>query len=125
MHIMTEDGWRVLHPPVSNQVWELHGEKGDIPRLTFMGHRPGLLPPSAEGAFYVGHFPSERACEFINGMKEKLKYFDDGERLVYGKKSRHVEVDNAVPEHPMDHPPEGWVFSHNTGTFVQRKSKYE
>ena len=84
-----------------------HRAIGDIPGCT-------LLPPNER---YRGKFPSEEAIAFINGMKNKMKFFDDGERLVYNGKPyfKYVALSDVV--HPISYPPEGfelvdgqWVY---------------
>jgi len=121
-----QDMWGMLKAPSVNEVWKITGEKGDIPRLHKIGTRPGLPPASVEGDRYDGPIPSESICQFFNFQKDKMKYFDDGERMVPGKKSRWVEVDNAIPEHPITYPPAPFTF--DGVTFVIRKglsgSKY-
>lgn len=89
MHIMTKDGWKQLSPQA----------------LT-----PAPAPTASNGitAPYIGEFPSKAICDFHNSMKDKLVFFDDGIRMVYGKADRHVETDNAVAGNPIKYPPKGF-----------------
>jgi len=89
MWIMTEDGWKQLEPREFVQA---------EPARAFNG-----VPPP-----YNGKFPSAEVCDFHNRMKEKMKFFDDGVRMVHGRADRVVEVDNAIAEHPIKYPPKGW-----------------
>lgn len=131
--IFTEDGWKQLVPPTVNEVWELTTwdeikrenipDKGPGSRLTFMGTRPGLPSMAVEGGFYQGHVPSERACEYINSLKEKMKFFDDGLRMVYGRPDRRVEVEKIAVAHPIKYPPAGFVMRDDT--WVLKPSAYD
>lgn len=62
----------------------------------------GVQPP------YDGKFPSEDLCKYVNSLYERMKFFDNGVRMVYGKPDKHVEVDNMVPDHPIPNPPPGF-----------------
>lgn len=64
-----------------------------------------MLP---ENERYRGQFPSAEAISFINGMKEKMKFFDDGERLRYCADSVTVEVEPSEVSHPITYPPKGF-----------------
>lgn len=84
-----------------------HRDVGDIPGCTY-------LPQNER---YRGKFPSEEAIAFINSLKNKMKYFDDGERLVYDGKPffKYVELSDVI--HPISYPPAGfelvngqWVY---------------
>lgn len=68
---------------------------------------------------YVGVFPSPEACTFINGMKDKMKFFDDGHRMVYNKsEGRHVPVEPSDVKHPITYPPAGFTLRQaNDGEF--------
>lgn len=89
MYIMTKDGWKQRSP--ANCI-------------------PAPQPTAYNGipAPYVGSFPSKQVVAFFNEQKERMKYFDDGIRMVYGKADRIVEVDNATPIHPIANPPIGF-----------------
>lgn len=125
--------WKQLVPPTINQVWELvswddvKGEYikdgGPAGKLQLMKYSTGL--PSSSVNRYAGIFPSKQACDFINSRKEKMKYFDDGERLVYGKQEpRIVDVDRPEVKHPIPNPPAGFVVEDNTWVFRKSVSKY-
>lgn len=118
--IMTENGWAMLVPPTVNMVVDIIDQ-----RIVVSGSRPGLPPAHVERDGYIGPLPSKEVCDHINWMKNKMKFFDDGVRLMPGGAERLVDVDNAAPDHPLAYPPAGWMFSHNTGTFVLKRSKYE
>ena len=61
--IMTASGWKQLQPTQCTE-----------------------LPSSAmERSAYTGGFPSRETCMFINEMKSKMLYFDDGLRMKYTK----------------------------------------
>lgn len=129
--IFTEDGWKALVPPTVNEVWEC--VTWDEIKRTFIpdsngvlmktGTRPGLPSMAVEGGFYQGHVPSERACEYINSLKEKMKFFDDGIRMVYGRPERRVEVEKIAVAHPIKYPPAGFVMRDDT--WVLKPSAYD
>lgn len=89
MHIMTKDGWKQLSPANCIEA---------SPAVAYNG-----IP-----APYKGSFPSQAIVMFFNEQKERMKYFDDGVRMVYGKQDRIVETDNATPIHPISNPPMGF-----------------
>lgn len=89
MHIITKRGWQPLHVAQLEKATE------------HVAHN-GMPAP------YRGQFPSQALCDFVNGMQEKIKYFDNGVRLMYGKADRIVATDNATPEHPIAQMPEGF-----------------
>jgi hypothetical protein len=84
--IMTEDGWQQLG---NGRVCSNHN-----------------TPPERA---YVGLFPSADLCSFYNSQKERMKYFDDGNRMVYGKPDITVPTANAEPIHPIPYPPKGFM----------------
>lgn len=108
MHIMTADGWKLLQPTCVNYTvervtWDAKERKyvsddNGQPKIT--GVTAGLPTAIAERKGYEGKFPSKPICELHNSMKELMKFFDDGVRMVYGKPDKTVEVDNDIPEHP-------------------------
>lgn len=67
---------------------------------------------------YRGVFPSTDVCTFVNGMKQKMKFFDDGERMQYDAPSRIVEVEPSEVVHPIAYPPKGFVLE--DGQWVYR-----
>lgn len=77
-----------------------HRAIGDIPGCT-------MLPPNER---YSGVFPSPEVCIFVNGLKEKMKFFDDGERMVYNKPPRHVPTEPCDVKHPITYAPAGFVL---------------
>lgn len=77
-----------------------HRAIGDIPGCT-------LLPPNDR---YIGVFPTAETCAFINSQKNMMKFFDDGERLVYDSQPRQVPVDPPKVDHPITYPPKGFVL---------------
>lgn len=90
-------------PPLRNSPEPLHvvthRNIGDIPGCT-------MLP---ENERYIGVFPSKQACDFINEIKEeKMKFFDDGRRMQYGKPDSFVTVKRCDVLHPIKYPPEGF-----------------
>lgn len=89
MQIMTERGWQALCPK---------------------DYTPAAQPTAYNGmpAPYVGDFPSQALCDYVNGCKEKMKYFDNGVRMHYRKPDTRVETDNAEPLHPILQMPEGF-----------------
>ena len=76
----------------------VHRAIGDIPGCT-------MLP---ENERYTGVFPSADACAFVNGLKAKMKFFDDGERMQYNKPSLRVDVAPSDVIHPITYPPAGF-----------------
>lgn len=89
MHITTKDGWKQLSP-------------ADCIEASKSVAYNGVPAP------YTGSFPSKVFVDFFNAQRERMKYFDDGVRMVYGKADRIVEVDNATPIHPIANPPVGF-----------------
>ena len=89
MHVMTANGWRALCPK---------------------DYTPAAAPSPSNGmpAPYVGDFPSQALCDYVNASKQHMKYFDDGLRMGYRKPDRWVETDNAEPIHPILEPPKGF-----------------
>lgn len=66
-------------------------------------------PYNGVPAPYAGVFPSQELCDYVNSLKDKhFKFFDDGIRLVYGRGSRIIEVDNMEAVHPIEYPPQGF-----------------
>ena len=78
-----------------------------------------MLPPTER---YVGAFPSAEAVAFINGMKQKMKFFDDGERLVYNAPPRYVEVEPSEVVHPITYPPSGFVLKDGQWVYEGERS---
>lgn len=89
MEIMTKNGWRQLQP------------------LTFVP-APTPVPSGQIPVPYKGKFPSEQLCKFFNSVQEKMKFFDDGTRMVYGGPDTLVSTSNSIPEHPISYPPKGF-----------------
>ena len=67
-----------------------------------------LLPPDDR---YAGVFPSAEVCAFVNSMKEKMKFFDDGERMRYNAQSHRVPVTPCDVKHPLTYAPAGFVLN--------------
>ena len=73
-----------------------HRAIGDVPGCT-------MLPANEQ---YVGVFPSPETCAFVNEMKTKMKFFDDGHRMVYNKpEGRTVPVEPCDVKHPIAYAP--------------------
>lgn len=89
MQIMTERGWQALCPK---------------------DYTPAAQPTPYNGmpVPYDGVFPSQALCDYVNGCKQGMKYFDDGLRMRYQRPDVRVETDNAEPMHPILQPPEGF-----------------
>lgn len=70
---------------------------------------PGCKMLESDGR-YTGVFPSAEVCAFVNSLKEKMKFFDDGRRMQYGKLERVTEVERCDVIHPITYPPAGFVL---------------
>lgn len=80
-----------------------HRAIGDIPGCT-------MLPPIEDR--YTGFFPSAAMCALNNEFKDKMKFFDDGERMVYGKaEPRIVPIEPCDVKHPITYPPPGFTLN--------------
>jgi hypothetical protein len=66
------------------------------------------LPPDDR---YVGVFPSADVCAFVNSMKAKMKFFDDGERMRYNAPSIYIDVVPCDVKHPLTYAPAGFVLN--------------
>jgi hypothetical protein len=64
-----------------------------------------MLPPNER---YSGVFPTKETCEFINSVKSKMKFFDDGVRLRYNAPDYKVPVEPSKVEHPIAYAPAGF-----------------
>ncbi len=131
-----QDMWGTLKPPTVNQVYErmtwnfvdkkyVRDVNGTMMKT---GTRPGLPPPHVERGSYVGKLPSQDTVTFVNWMKDKMKFFDDGVRMVYGKPDRIVNTEPADVKHPISYPPAGFKVQTNDAgdhQWVLKRSKYE
>jgi len=127
-----QDMWGSLVPPTVNEVWEIMtwDEKAKAyvvdkanGRLRKIGTRPSLPTMAQEGGFYKGHLPSERVCEYINSLKEKMRFFDDGVRMRYGRPDYTVEVEPVAVKHPIKYPPPNFELVNDQWVLI-RRSKY-
>lgn len=116
--IMTSEGWKQLSPKCENHVYERQSfnfkdqkweKDNDLnARLRHVDTVDCLPSPAKERNAYEGKFPSKDLCVYINTVKNNLKFFDDGLRMVYDRPSRIVDTDNMEAVHPIPNPPEGF-----------------
>lgn len=90
--------WPANHEAPFHKVTHRHDKS--IPGCT-------MLPPDGR---YEGVFPSAEVCAFANGLKEKMKFFDDGRRMRYNQPDRVVEVEPSEVNYPITYPPAGFVL---------------
>lgn len=89
MYIKTERGWVMLQPKLVT------------PAAPDVAH-------NGVPAIHDEVLPSKRCCEYINSLKEKMKYFDDGLRLMHDANPKHVQTELQEPIHPIKSPPPGF-----------------
>lgn len=97
-----------------NRFWKRNSQPLHDVTHRAIGDIPGCKMLTNDHDRYVGYFPSQSACDFINEMKDKMKFFDDGERIVYGPnpfRTRKVAVTPITVNHPIAHPPAGFVLN--------------